>query len=346
MNMATEDKIRIGLIGFGYWGPNIARNLSDSDFYELVSIADESELQRSRASKKFPSTNIVATADHIINDPSIDAVAIVTPPESHFQLAKVCLLAGKHVLIEKPVTTKSADALELIRIATEKNLTIMVDHTFVYSPPVNFIRQYIKGGNLGKIHSFDSKRINLGIIQKNSDVLWDLAVHDLSILNSVVPDLPISVSASGAFLDNFEQAVTGYMTLFYKSGFIAHIGTSWMSPIKIRQTIIAGDNKMLVYDDLDTVAKVKIYDSSASVSDDPNSKHNVLVSYRTGDIISPLIPQDEALSLVVKSFYDSVENGTDSLSSANESLRIIDILEAASKSLNSKGNNIEIDYSL
>jgi predicted dehydrogenase len=256
------------------------------------------------------------------------------------------LLAGKHVLIEKPVTTKSADALELIRIASEKNLTIMVDHTFVYSPPVNFIRQYIKSGNLGKIHSFDSKRINLGIIQKNSDVLWDLAVHDLSILNSVVPDLPISVSASGAFLDNFEQAVTGYMTLFYQSGFIAHIGTSWMSPIKIRQTIIAGDSKMLVYDDLDTVAKVKIYDSSASVSDDPNSKHNVLVSYRTGDIISPLIPQDEALSLVVKSFYDSVVNGTESLSSAKESIRIIDILEAASKSLSGKGNNIDIDYSI
>jgi predicted dehydrogenase len=222
----------------------------------------------------------------------------------------------------------------------------MVDHTFVYSPPVNFIRQYIKSGNLGKIHSFDSKRINLGIIQKNSDVLWDLAVHDLSILNSVVPDLPISVSASGAFLDNFEQAVTGYMTLFYQSGFIAHIGTSWMSPIKIRQTIIAGDSKMLVYDDLDTVAKVKIYDSSASVSDDPNSKHNVLVSYRTGDIISPLIPQDEALSLVVKSFYDSVVNGTESLSSAKESIRIIDILEAASKSLSGKGNNIDIDYSI
>lgn len=344
--MTATPQIRIGLIGFGYWGPNIARNFTESDSFDLVSIADESEPQRIRASKKFPASTILDKADQIINDPSIDAVAIVTPPESHFQLAKASLLAGKHVLIEKPVTTKSADALELIRIASEKNFIIMVDHTFVYSPPVNFIRQYIKSGNLGKIHSFDSKRINLGVIQKNSDVLWDLAVHDLSILNSVVPDLPISVSASGAFLDNFEQAVTGYMTLFYQSGFIAHIGTSWMSPIKIRQTIIAGDSKMLVYDDLDTVAKVKIYDSSASVSDDPNSKHNVLVSYRTGDIISPLIPQDEALSLVVKSFYDSVVNGTESLSSAKESIRIIDILEAASKSLSGKGNNIDIDYSI
>lgn len=344
--MTATPQIRIGLIGFGYWGPNIARNFTESDSFDLVSIADESEPQRIRASKKFPASTILDKADQIINDPSIDAVAIVTPPESHFQLAKASLLAGKHVLIEKPVTTKSSDALELIRIASEKNLTILVDHTFVYSPPVNFIRQYIKSGNLGKIHSFDSKRINLGVIQKNSDVLWDLAVHDLSILNSVVPDLPISVSASGAFLDNFEQAVTGYMTLFYQSGFIAHIGTSWMSPIKIRQTIIAGDSKMLVYDDLDTVAKVKIYDSSASVSDDPNSKHNVLVSYRTGDIISPLIPQDEALSLVVKSFYDSVVNGTESLSSAKESIRIIDILEAASKSLSGKGNNIDIDYSI
>ena len=177
-------------------------------------------------------------------------------------------------------------------------------------------------------------------------MLWDLAVHDLSILNSIVSDLPKSVSASGAYLKNFEQAVTGYMTLFYENGFIAHIGTSWMSPIKIRQTIISGDNKMLVYDDLDTVAKVKIYDSSATISDDPSSKHNVLVSYRTGDIISPLIPQDEALSLVVRAFYDSVKRGLDPLSSARESLRIINILEAASESLLNKGNNVEISYSI
>ena len=342
----TSASIRIGLIGYGYWGPNLARNFTDSDLFELKYIADKSELQRNKASKKFPRTTVLADADQIINDASVDAIAIVTPPESHFQLAKACLLAGKHVLVEKPVTTNSADARELIQIASEKNLTIMVDHTFVYSPPVNFIRQFIKSGNLGNIHSFDSKRINLGLIQKNSDVLWDLAVHDLSILNSIVEDLPISVSASGAFLNNFEQAVTGYMTLFYRNGFIAHIGTSWMSPIKIRQTIIAGDNKMLVYDDLDTVAKVKIYDSSATVADDPNSKHDVLVSYRTGDIVSPLIPQEEALSLVVKSFHDTVRSENESISSAKESLRIIDILEAASLSLKQNGNNIEISYSV
>ena len=344
--METTNRIRIGLIGYGYWGPNIARNLTESDSFDLAMIADSSEAQRLRASKKFPLTNVVHSADYIINDPTIDAVAIVTPPESHFNLAKACLEAGKHVLVEKPVTTKASDALQLIKIASANNLTIMVDHTFVYSPPVGFIRKYIKDGNLGSIHSFDSKRINLGLIQKNSDVLWDLAVHDLSILNSIVSDLPKSVSASGAYLKNFEQAVTGYMTLFYENGFIAHIGTSWMSPIKIRQTIISGDNKMLVYDDLDTVAKVKIYDSSATISDDPSSKHNVLVSYRTGDIISPLIPQDEALSLVVRAFYDSVKRGLDPLSSARESLRIINILEAASESLLNKGNNVEISYSI
>jgi predicted dehydrogenase len=318
----------------------------ESDSFDLAMIADSSESQRLRASKKFPLTSIVDSADYIINDPTIHAVAIVTPPESHFHLAKACLEAGKHVFIEKPVTTKASDAVELIKIAADKNLTIMVDHTFVYSPPVRFIRKYIQDGNLGSIHSFDSKRINLGLIQKNSNVLWDLAVHDLSILNSIVPMLPKSVSASGAYLNNFEQAVTGYMTLFYENGFIAHIGTSWMSPIKIRQTIISGDSKMLVYDDLDTVAKVKIYDSSATISDDPSSKHDVLVSYRTGDIVSPLIPQDEALSLVVRAFYDAVKNGIEPLSSAQESLRIINILEAASNSLLGKGNNVEIEYSI
>ena len=344
--METTNRIRIGLIGYGYWGPNIARNLMESDSFDLAMIADSSESQRLRASKKFPLTSIVDSADYIINDPTIHAVAIVTPPESHFHLAKACLEAGKHVFIEKPVTTKASDAVELIKIAADKNLTIMVDHTFVYSPPVRFIRKYIQDGNLGSIHSFDSKRINLGLIQKNSNVLWDLAVHDLSILNSIVPMLPKSVSASGAYLNNFEQAVTGYMTLFYENGFIAHIGTSWMSPIKIRQTIISGDSKMLVYDDLDTVAKVKIYDSSATISDDPSSKHDVLVSYRTGDIVSPLIPQDEALSLVVRAFYDAVKNGIEPLSSAQESLRIINILEAASNSLLGKGNNVEIEYSI
>ena len=344
--MTVENRIRIGLIGYGYWGPNIARNLTDSDFFDLVAIADSSESQRKKASKKFPLPNIVQYAEQIVNDPTIDAVAIVTPPESHFVLAKACLEAGKHVFIEKPVTTKASDAVELIKIAADKNLTIMVDHTFVYSPPVRFIRKYIQDGNLGSIHSFDSKRINLGLIQKNSNVLWDLAVHDLSILNSIVPMLPKSVSASGAYLSNFEQAVTGYMTLFYENGFIAHIGTSWMSPIKIRQTIISGDSKMLVYDDLDTVAKVKIYDSSATIYDDPSSKHDVLVSYRTGDIVSPLIPQDEALSLVVRAFYDAVINGIEPLSSAQESLRIINILEAASNSLLGKGNNVEIEYSI
>jgi predicted dehydrogenase len=344
--MTVENRSRMGLIGYGYWGPNIARNLTDSDFFDLVAIADSSESQRKKASKKFPLPNIVQYAEQIVNDPTIDAVAIVTPPESHFVLAKACLEAGKHVFIEKPVTKKASDAVELIKIAADKNLTIMVDHTFVYSPPVRFIRKYIQDGNLGSIHSFDSKRINLGLIQKNSNVLWDLAVHDLSILNSIVPMLPKSVSASGAYLNNFEQAVTGYMTLFYENGFIAHIGTSWMSPIKIRQTIISGDSKMLVYDDLDTVAKVKIYDSSATISDDPSSKHDVLVSYRTGDIVSPLIPQDEALSLVVRAFYDAVINGIEPLSSAQESLRIINILEAASNSLLGKGNNVEIEYSV
>jgi predicted dehydrogenase len=344
--MTVDNIVRIGLIGYGYWGPNIARNLTDSDFFNLVAIVDSSESQRKKASRKFPLPKIVQSAEQIVNDPTIDAVAIVTPPESHFVLAKACLEAGKHVFIEKPVTTKASDAVELIKIAADKNLTIMVDHTFVYSPPVRFIRKYIQDGNLGSIHSFDSKRINLGLIQKNSNVLWDLAVHDLSILNSIVPMLPKSVSASGAYLNNFEQAVTGYMTLFYENGFIAHIGTSWMSPIKIRQTIISGDSRMLVYDDLDTVAKVKIYDSSATISDDPSSKHDVLVSYRTGDIVSPLIPQDEALSLVVRAFYDAVKNGIEPLSSAQESLRIINILEAASNSLLGKGSNVEIEYSI
>lgn len=343
--MADVNRIRIGLIGYGYWGPNIARNLMESDLFDLAVISDSSESQQIRAAKKFPTPRIAQSVDDIINDKTIEAVAIVTPPESHFPLAKKCLEAGKHVLIEKPVTTKSSDALELIEIASTRNLAIMVDHTFVYSPPVEFIRNYIADGKMGKIHSFDSKRINLGLIQQKSNVLWDLAVHDLSILNSIVPELPESVSASGAFLDNFEQAVTGYMTLFYRNGFIAHIGTSWMSPIKIRQTIISGEKKMLVYDDLDTVAKVKIYDSSATISDDPNSKHNVLVSYRTGDIVAPLIPQDEALSRVVKAFYGQVKNSEKTLSSAHESLRIINILEAASTSLLNNGNNVTITYS-
>jgi predicted dehydrogenase len=341
-----KGKICVGLIGYGYWGPNIARNFADSEFFDLTAIADSSEIQRSRAQKKFVSLQVHESPDRVINDPSIAAVAIVTPPASHFQFAKQCLLAGKHVLIEKPMTTNSTEAMELLQLADEKNLTIMVDHTFVFSPPVTFIRKYVEDGNLGVLRSFDSKRINLGIIQKDTDVIWDLAVHDISILNSITPDLPVSVSATGAYLPNFDNAVIGYLTLQYRDGFIAHIGTSWMSPIKIRQTILSGDQKMLVYDDLDPVAKVKIYNSSASIGDDPNSNHNILVSYRTGEIVSPLIHQEEALSLVVKSFYESINTTVPSISSAIDGIRIVNILEACSLSLTSKGSDTEIAYSL
>jgi predicted dehydrogenase len=256
------------------------------------------------------------------------------------------LNAGKHVLVEKPITLDSLEAIQLIHTAEKHNLQLMVDHTFVYSPPVQYLYESITKHGLGSLHAFDSTRINLGLIQKDTNVIWDLAVHDISIVNYITGRLPVSVSATGAHIPQSDQHVTGYMSLFYDDGFIAHINVSWFSPVKIRRTIVTGQNKMIVYDDLETSEKIKVYDSGVDVKDDPESIQKLLVSYRVGDIMSPLIPQGEALLLMVETFAKSILVNNPSPTSGLFGLQVVQIVEATIRSLHSNGSNMLMEYSL
>jgi len=344
--MNAHPPIRVALIGYGYWGPNLARNLQESALFELVGICDQSEDQRKLIKRRFPSIQVFEQLSDILKDEHIAAVVIATPPSTHFSLAMQGLNAGKHVLIEKPITLDSLEAIQLIHTAEKHNLQLMVDHTFVYSPPVQFLYDSITKHGLGSLHAFDSTRINLGLIQKDTNVVWDLAVHDISIVNYITGRLPVSVSATGAHIPQSDQYVTGYISLFYDDGFIAHINVSWFSPVKIRRTIVTGQNKMIVYDDLETSEKIKIYDSGVDVKNDPESIQKLLVSYRVGNIMSPLIPQREALSLMVDSFATSVLNNNPSPTSGLFGLQVVQIVEAIIQSLDSNGSNTLIEYSL
>ena len=344
--MINVHPIPVALIGYGYWGPNLARNLQGSALFELVGICDQSEDQRKLVKRQFPSIRVFEQLSEIFNDKDIAAVVIATPPSTHFSLAMQGLNAGKHVLVEKPISLASLEAIQLIHTAEKQKLQLMVDHTFVYSPPVQFLYNSITTNGLGSLHAFDSTRINLGLIQKDTNVIWDLAVHDISIVNYITGRLPVSVSTTGAHIPQSDQHVTGYMSLFYDDGFIAHINVSWFSPVKIRRTIVTGQNKMIVYDDLETSEKIKIYDSGVEFKNDPESIKELLVSYRVGDIMSPLIPQKEALSLMVDSFAKSILDKNPSPTNGLFGLQVVQIVEAAIKSLDSNGSNTLIEYSL
>jgi len=342
----NEEPIKIGLVGFGYWGPNLARNFHSSEDFDLVAICDNDLNTHSRLISSHPKTQIVASFEELLKVPGLLAVAIATPASTHFAFAKLALQAGKHVLVEKPLTTASSEAFELVELAKALDLQLMVDHTFVYSPAVQFLQRYASDDTLGCLHSFDSMRINLGLLQYDSNVLWDLAVHDVSILNSISSERPDSVSATGSKIKKTSQESTAFMTLFYESGFIAHINVSWFSPVKIRRTIITGEEKMIVYDDLETSEKIKIYDSGVAITDSPDDRRQQLVSYRTGDILSPWIANTEALQNVVESFSKSIRSHKPPATDGRFGLEVVSVIEAATNSMHRYGAKERIDFQL
>ncbi len=342
----NETPIKIGLVGFGYWGPNLARNFHSSEDFDLAAICDTDVNTHSRLSSSHPKTQIVASFEELLNVPGLSAVAIATPASTHFAFAKRALQAGKHVLVEKPLTTASSEAFELVELAKAFDLQLMVDHTFVYSPAVQFLQLYASDDRLGRFHSFDSTRINLGLLQYDSNVLWDLAVHDVSILNSITSERPDSVSATGSKIKKSFQESTAFMTLFYESGFIAHINVSWFSPVKIRRTIITGEKKMILYDDLETNEKIKIYDSGVKFTDGPDDRRQQLVSYRTGDILSPWIANTEALRNVVESFAKSIRSHKPPATDGRFGLEVVSVIEAATNSMHRYGAQERIDFQL
>jgi predicted dehydrogenase len=328
--------INIGVIGYGYWGPNLVRNFNLLSSCRVKSVSDSRPSRLELLKKTYRGTQVSTDYHELINDKEIDAVVVALPVNMHYQVAREALLKGKHVLVEKPMTASVSEAEELIDLAARTNKVLMVDHTFLYTGAVQKIRSVIDSGEVGEVKYFDSTRINLGLFQQDINVLWDLAPHDISILNFLVNERPVSVSATG--LSHTANGIENiaYLTLHYQSNFIAHFSCSWSSPVKIRQILIGGSKKMILYDDVEPSEKIKIYDTGYSMSTD-EEKHKLLVDYRTGDIYIPKVEPQEALTGVAIDFTQAIEKNTQPLSSALSGLEVVRILEAATASMRRKG---------
>jgi predicted dehydrogenase len=331
--------INCAIIGYGYWGPNLVRNFSATPNTSVKTVADLRPERLAIVSKNYPSIQVTSDIDSIWSDSSIDAVIIATPVFTHFDLAKKALNAGKHVLLEKPMTDTVAHAEELIALATKMGKVLMVDHTFLYTSAVQKMKQLIDGGDIGKVKYFDSTRINLGLIQQDVNVLWDLAPHDISILDYLMPEKPYSVQATGVSHIHNGMENIAYLTVNYSSDFIAHFNCSWSSPVKIRMMLLGGDKKMVVFNDMEPTEKIKIYDTAHEVSTD-EEKQRVLVDYRVGDVYIPKLEMKEALGGMAKDFIHSIETGATPLASWKSGLNTIRILEAAQVSIKEKGREV------
>ena len=332
--------MNFGVIGYGYWGPNVVRNLATLDGSNLVCIADLSANARQRAQKAYPGVRVISSACELIESPDIDAVAVITPVWTHYELAKAALLNGKHVFVEKPFTSTTAQGEELIEIAAKKNLRIMVDHTFLFTGAVRKIRQLLGEGTLGNLFYYDSTRVNLGLFQHDINVLWDLAPHDLSIMDYLLEAQPEALVATGQKHLNGHEDVA-FMTLYFPNRVIAHINVNWLSPVKIRTTLIGGEKKMLVWNDLEVDEKVKVYDRGVDIKT-REGLYELLVSYRSGDMWSPQVEQVEALRQELTYFVDCINEGRDPHNDGHAGLRVVRMLEAATASLNEKGTLVSL----
>jgi len=328
--------IHIGVIGYGYWGPNIVRNFNTMDGSRVIAICDINQDMLKKVKKTYPDIRITPDFNELVSSADVDAVAVVTPVFTHYEMAKKALIQGKHVFVEKPFTYTAAQAEELIDIAERKNLKIMVDHTFLFTGAVRKIKQLIDEDIIGDLLYFDSIRVNLGLFQHDVNVVWDLAPHDLSILDFLIKDKPNAVVATGEAHFNHELEDIAYITFYFPKNIIAHINVNWLSPVKVRTTLIGGHKKMLVWNDLEADDKIKIYDKGVEITN-TESVYNLLVSYRSGDMWAPKVDQAEALKAEVEHFVDCVTNGGKPLNEGLSGLRVVRMLEAANKSVKRKG---------
>jgi len=330
-------KTRVGIIGAGYWGPNLVRNFMLVPDVEVAAIADLQESRRKFIKDRYPTINALADDAQLIGDPSIAAVVIATPVNTHFRLAEAALKAGKHVMLEKPMCASARECDALIELAKKSNLTLMVDHTFLYTGAVRYIRQAIAEGRIGDILYFDSVRVNLGLFQHDVNVIWDLAPHDVSIMDAIMPQKAKSVSAVGRASLGTKIENIAYMTVTFEDFSIAHFHVNWLAPVKVRTTLIGGTKQMIVYDDTEPSEKIKIYDKGVTVASNVEEIHRKLVDYRIGDMYAPRLESTEALLLVAKEFTDSIREKRKPLTDAESGRRVVSILEAASESLKRDG---------
>lgn len=336
--------MNVAVIGCGYWGNHVIRNFNTSNNWDLKYICDIDKAHLDKMALKYPNAIPTDDINVILNDDNIEAVAIATPVFTHYEIAKKTLSAGKHTWVEKPLTSTSKEAEQLIEIAEKKNVLLHVDHTFVYTSAVRKIKEIIKAGELGDVYYFDSVRVNLGLFQHDINVVWDLAPHDISILEYTIGKKPISINAVGQdFFKYGKKQIenVAYVTVKFEDESMAHFHVNWMSPVKIRHIIFGGSKKMLVFNDMETLTKIKVYDSGVSVKSREDI-YNTLIQYRVGDMFSPAIANDEALEVECEHFYQSIKKGTKTDTDGESGLYVVKLLEAANKSLENNGKSIEI----
>jgi predicted dehydrogenase len=335
--------LNVSVVGVGYWGPNLIRNLVANSKTNIEICCDLKEERLASIRKTYPSLRTTKDYSEITNDPKIDLIAICTPVFTHYEIAKAALEAGKHVLIEKPMTSTSIQSEELLNLAEKKNLKIFVDHTFVYTGAVRKIKELIKSNEMGDLYYFDSVRVNLGLFQHDVNVIWDLAPHDISIMHYLLGKFPESVVATGA--DHLGEGLenVAYLTVYYPNNLIAHIHTNWLSPVKIRQTLIAGTKKMVVWDDNEPSEKVRIYDKGIEVIQTADEVYNMLIQYRTGDMYCPKIETSEALATEMDHIVDCINSGKKSVADGEAGWMVVKILEAAQNSIKARGKEFKIE---
>ena len=339
----VAEPIGVAIVGAGYWGPNLVRNIQGSAEFDLRYVCDLDLTRAQRALGRYSTVPATTDLTAALADPRVHAVAIATPAGTHLEVALAALHAGKHVLVEKPLSATYEQGTRLVAEARARGLALMCDHTYCYTPAVTRIREALHSGELGELHYFDSVRINLGLVQRDIDVVWDLAPHDLSILDFVLPEgvSPVAVSAHGADPIGANRSCVAYLTLQLNTGAIAHIHVNWLSPIKVRTTIIGGSKRTLVWDDLNPTQRIGIYDRGVDVATPDElgaeQRRDMLISYRSGDMVAPALQEREALGQMVASFAASIRTGTPSLTDGRAGLRVLEILEAASVSLATRG---------
>ena len=336
------------MIGYGYWGPNLVRNFSEAAGSRVVAVSDLREERLDRVRERYPAVRTIGDYRELLADAAVDAVVVATPVATHYRLAMAAIEAGKHVLVEKPLALGSVEAAALIEAARRRGVVLMVDHTFVYTGAVQKIKELVDGRRLGRLLYYDSVRVNLGLFQHDVDVLWDLAVHDLSIMDFVLDRPPRAVAAAGVAHVPGQPVNTAYLTCYFDDDLIAHFHVNWLAPVKIRRTLLGGDRQMIVYDDLEPSEKVKVYDKGITVANGNGRgggnerAYELLVGYRAGDMYAPRLSLTEALHVEAAHFVDCVRTGREPVTGGEAGLRVVRVLEAATQSLAERGRVVEL----
>ena len=334
--------IGIGVVGYGYWGPNFVRNFTAVEGAQVIAICDMNAKRMALGKRRHPGVMITSEFQDLLKDKRIDAIAIATPVHTHFELALTSLKAGKHVLVEKPLAQSSEQVCRLIEEAERRNLILMVDHTFLYTPAVQKIRQLIVEGALGDIYYYNGIRASLGLFQSDVNVIWDLGVHDISIIQYLFQEQPVAVSATGTSHVAGSPENMAHISLFFQSSCIAHISVNWLSPVKVRQTLIGGSRKMIVYDDGEAIEKIKVYDKGITVNGSADRELQLRIGYRAGDMWAPHLPTKEALQIEAEHFIACLCSGEPPISDGKAGLQVVEILEAASRSIAGQGNPVSL----